>query len=112
MQIHLTNMKTKRIIVERIRINRISRIWCVVMLGYIEREYYIMSMSWINVDWFKRKLLHEYQNGGNDATQKYLKEIAKAVNDSDYVLLLEYANGLTPADTNPDKSEEDRLWRI
>ena len=70
-----------------------------------------MSLSWINVDWFKRKLLHEYQNGGNDATQKYLKEIAKAVNDSDYVLLSEYANSLTTEDIT-EKTEDDKLWRI
>ena len=70
-----------------------------------------MSLSWINVDWFKRKLLHEYQNGGNDATQKYLKEIAKAVNDSDYLILKDYIKGLTPNDIK-EKSEDDKLWRI
>ena len=70
-----------------------------------------MSLSWLNVDWFKRKILHEYQNGGKDATQKYLKEIAKAVNDSDYVLLFEYANSLTTEDIT-EKSEDDKLWRI
>ena len=70
-----------------------------------------MSLSWLNVDWFKRKILHEYQNGGNDAPQKYLKEIAKAVNDSDYVLLLEYANSLSQEDLT-EKSEDDKLWRI
>ena len=70
-----------------------------------------MSLSWVNVDWFKRKILHEYQNGGNDATQKYLKEIAKAVNDSDYVLLSEYANSLTTEDIT-EKTEDDKLWRI
>ena len=70
-----------------------------------------MSLSWLNVDWFKRKILHEYQNGGNDATQKYLKDIAKAVTDSDYVLLLEYANSLSQEDLT-EKSEDDKLWRI
>jgi len=70
------------------------------------------GISWLNVDWFKRKILHEYQNGGDEATKKYLKVIAQAVSDTDYVELLEYANGLKPEDTNPDKSEEDRLWRI
>jgi len=71
-----------------------------------------MSLSWVNVDWFKRKILHEYQSGGDEATKKYLKVIVQAISDTDYVELLEYANGLTPEDTNPDKSEEDRLWRI
>ena len=70
-----------------------------------------MSLSWLNVDWFKRKILQEYQNGGNDATQKYLKDIAKAVTDSDYVLLLEYANSLSQEDLT-EKSEDDKLWRI
>jgi len=71
-----------------------------------------MSLSWVNVDWFKRKILHEYQSGGDEATKKYLEVISQAISDTDYVELLEYANGLTPEDTNPDKSEEDRLWRI
>jgi len=71
-----------------------------------------MSLSWVNVDWFKRKILHEYQSGGDEATKKYLKVIVQAISDTDYVELLEYTNGLTPEDTNPDKSEEDRLWRI
>ena len=71
-----------------------------------------MSLSWVNVDWFKRKILHEYQSGGDEATKKYLEVISQAISDTDYVELLEYTNGLTPEDTNPDKSEEDRLWRI
>ena len=42
----------------------------------------------------------------------YLEDISEAISDSDYVLLLEYIKQLKPEDTNPDKSEEDRLWRI
>ena len=71
-----------------------------------------MSLSWINVDWFKRKLLHEYQNGGKDNALKYVEHISEVVSDSDYVELIQYIKELKPEDTNPDKSEEDRLWRI
>jgi hypothetical protein len=71
-----------------------------------------MSLSWVNVEWFKRKILHEYQSGGKEATDKYLRVVAQTVTDTDYVKLLEYVNSLTPEDINPDKSEEDKLWRI
>ena len=70
-----------------------------------------MSLSWVNVDWFKRKILHEYQNGGGEATKKYLRVIAQAVTDTDYVELLQYSNSLTPEDIK-EKTEEDKLWRI
>ena len=52
-----------------------------------------MNQSWLNIEWFKRKALHEYQSGGEERALEYIKE-------------------LKPEDTNPDKSEEDRLWRI
>ena len=70
-----------------------------------------MSLSWVNVDWFKRKILHEYQSGGDEATKKYLRVIAQAVTDTDYVELLEYANSLTTKDIK-EKTEDDKLWRI
>ena len=51
-----------------------------------------------------------------------LEKLEEAIEAEDWNLIqellnsvemeLEYANGLTPEDTNPDKSEEDRLWRI
>ena len=71
-----------------------------------------MNESWLNIDWFKRKTLHEYQSGGKDSALNYLEDISEAISDSDYVLLLEYIKQLKPEDTNSDKSEEDRLWRI
>ena len=71
-----------------------------------------MNESWLNIEWFKRKALHEYQSGGKDSALNYLEDISEAISDSDYVLLLEYIKQLKPEDTNPDKSEEDRLWRI
>jgi len=70
-----------------------------------------MSLSWVNVDWFKRKILHEYQSGGKEATDKYLRVIAQAVSDTDYVELLQYSNSLTSEDIK-EKTEEDKLWRI
>ena len=70
-----------------------------------------MSLSWVIVDWFKRKILHEYQSGGKEATDKYLRVIAQAVSDTDYVELLQYSNSLTPEDIK-EKTEEDKLWRI
>ena len=70
-----------------------------------------MSMSWLNVDWFKRKALHEYQNGGVEAVNTYLKQIAPALTDSDYLILKDYIKGLTPNDIK-EKSEDDKLWRI
>ena len=71
-----------------------------------------MSLSWINVDWFKRKLLHEYQSGGEESALEDIDHISDLLSDSDYDTLLEYIKELKPEDTNPDKSEEDRLWRI
>ena len=71
-----------------------------------------MNESWLNIDWFKRKTLHEYQSCGKDSALNYLEDISAAISDSDYILLLEYIKQLKPEDTNPDKSEEDRLWRI
>ena len=71
-----------------------------------------MNKSWLNIDWFKWKTLHEYQSGGKDSALNYLEDISGAISDSDYILLLEYIKELKPEDTNPDKSEEDRLWRI
>ena len=70
-----------------------------------------MSLSWVNVDWFKRKILHEYQSGGKEATDKYLRVIAQAVSDTDYVELLQYSNSLTSEDIK-EKTEDDKLWRI
>ena len=52
-----------------------------------------MNESWLSIQWFKRKTLHEYQSGGEESALEYIKQ-------------------LKPEDTNPDKSEEDRLWRI
>ena len=49
-----------------------------------------MNESWLNIDWFKRKTLHEYQSGGKDSALNYLEDISEAISDSDYVLLLEY----------------------
>ena len=71
-----------------------------------------MNQSWLNIEWFKRKALHEYQSGGKDNALKYVEHISEVVSDSDYVELIEYIKELKPEDTNPDKSEEDRLWRI
>ena len=70
-----------------------------------------MSLSWVNVDWFKRKILHEYQSGGDENVSRYLRAIAQAVTDTDYVELLQYANSLTPEDIK-EKTEDDKLWRI
>ena len=70
-----------------------------------------MSMSWLNVDWFKRKALHEYQNGGEESANTYLKQTAPALTDSDYLILKDYIKDLTPNDTK-EKSEDDKLWRI
>ena len=71
-----------------------------------------MNKSWLNIDWFKRKALHEYQSGGKDNALKYVEHISEVVSDSDYVELIQYIKELKPEDTDPDKSEEDRLWRI
>ena len=71
-----------------------------------------MNQSWLNIEWFKRKALHEYQSGGKDNALKYVEHISEVVSDSDYVELIQYIKELKPDDTNPDKSEEDRLWRI
>tara|TARA_X000001388_G_scaffold6265_3_gene4025 strand:+ start:4957 stop:5190 length:234 start_codon:yes stop_codon:yes gene_type:complete len=71
-----------------------------------------MNESWLNIQWFKRKTLHEYQSGGKDNALKYVEHISEVVSDSDYVELIQYIKELKPEDTNPDKSEEDRLWRI
>jgi len=71
-----------------------------------------MSMSWLNIEWFKRKALHEYQSGGKENALKYVEHLSQAISDNDYVELLQYVKKLKPEDTNPDKSEEDRLWRI
>ena len=70
-----------------------------------------MSMSGLNVDWCKRKALHEYQNGGEESANTYLKQIAPALTDSDYLILKDYIEDLTPIDTK-EKSEDDKLWRI
>jgi len=70
-----------------------------------------MSLSWVNVEWFKRKILHEYQSGGKEATAKYLRVVAQAVTDSDYVELSKYSNSLTPEDIK-EKTEDDKIWRI
>ena len=71
-----------------------------------------MNESWLNIQWFKRKTLHEYQNGGKDNALKYVEHISEVISDSDYVELIQYIKELKPEDTDPDKSEEDRLWRI
>ena len=71
-----------------------------------------MNQSWLNIEWFKRKALHEYQSGGKENALKYVEHISEVVSDSDYVELIQYIKELKPEDTNPDKSEEDRLWRI
>ena len=71
-----------------------------------------MNQSWLNIEWFKRKALHEYQSGGKDNALKYVEHISEVVSDSDYVELIQYIKELKPEDTDPDKSEEDRLWRI
>ena len=71
-----------------------------------------MNQSWLNIEWFKRKALQEYQSGGKDNALKYVEHISEVVSDSDYVELIQYIKELKPEDTNPDKSEEDRLWRI
>ena len=71
-----------------------------------------MNQSWLNIEWFKRKALHEYQSGGKDNALKYVEHISEVVSDSDYVELIQYIKELKPEDTNLDKSEEDRLWRI
>ena len=71
-----------------------------------------MNQSWLNIEWFKRKTLHEYQSGGEKSALEYIDHISDLLNDSDYDTLLEYIKELKPEDTNPDKSEEDRLWRI
>ena len=71
-----------------------------------------MNESWLNIEWFKRKALHEYQSGGKDNALKYVEHISEVISDSDYVELIQYIKELKPEDTDPDKSEEDRLWRI
>ena len=71
-----------------------------------------MNQSWLNIEWFKRKALHEYQSGGEENALEYIDHISDLLNDNDYETILEYVKKLKPEDTNPDKSEEDRLWRI
>ena len=71
-----------------------------------------MNQSWLNIEWFKRKALHEYQSGGEERGLEYIEHISDLLNDNDYETILEYVKKLKPEDTNPDKSEEDRLWRI
>ena len=71
-----------------------------------------MNQSWLNIEWFKRKALHEYQSGGKENALKYVEHLSKAISDNDYVELIQYIKELKPEDTNPDKSEGDRLWRI
>ena len=71
-----------------------------------------MNQSWLNIEWFKRKALQEYQSGGEERALEYIDHISDLLSDSDYDTLLEYIKELKPEDTNPDKSEEDRLWRI
>ena len=71
-----------------------------------------MNESWLNIQWFKRKTLHEYQSGGEESALEYIDHISDLLSDNDYDTLLEYIKELKPEDTNPDKSEEDRLWRI
>ena len=34
-----------------------------------------MNQSWLNIEWFKRKTLHEYQSGGKDSLN-YLEDIS------------------------------------
>ena len=67
-----------------------------------------MSLSWLNVDWFKRKALHKYQNGGEDSANTYLKQIAPALTDSDYLILKDYIEKLTPEDIK-EKTDDDNL---
>ena len=71
-----------------------------------------MNQSWLNIEWFKRKALHEYQSGGEERALEYIDHISDLLSDNDYETILEYVKKLKPEDTNPDKSEEDRLWRI
>ena len=71
-----------------------------------------MNESWLSIQWFKRKALHEYQSGGEVSALEYIDHISDLLSDTDYDILLEYIKQLKPEDTNPDKSEEDRLWRI
>ena len=71
-----------------------------------------MNQSWLNIEWFKRKALHEYQSGGEENALEYIDHISDLLSDNDYETILEYVKKLKPEDTNPDKSEEDRLWRI
>ena len=52
------------------------------------------------------------QSCGEESALEYIDHISDLLSDSDYDTLLEYIKELKPEDTNPDKSEEDRLWRI
>ena len=53
-----------------------------------------MNQSWLNIEWFKRKALHEYQSGGKENALKYVEHLSKAISDSDYVELLQYIKKL------------------
>jgi len=65
----------------------------------------------MNVDWFKRKALHEYQSGGDESANTYLKQIKHMLKDSDYLILKDYIEKLTSEDIK-EKTEDDKLWRI
>ena len=45
-----------------------------------------MNKSWLNIEWFKRKALHEYQNGGKDNALKYVDCLLYTLSDSDYIV--------------------------
>ena len=49
---------------------------------------------------------------GEESALEYIDHISDLLSDNDYETILEYVKKLKPEDTNPDKSEEDRLWRI
>jgi len=48
-----------------------------------------MNESWLNIQWFKRKTLHEYQSGGEESALEYIDHISDLLSDSDYDTLLE-----------------------
>ena len=52
------------------------------------------------------------KSGGEKSALEYIDHISDLLSDNDYETILEYVKKLKPEDTNPDKSEEDRLWRI
>ena len=55
-----------------------------------------MNKSWLNIQWFKRKTLHEYQSGGEESALEYIDHISDLLSDSDYDTLLEYIKELKP----------------